>query len=522
MTFTLKINGSEIAAQALHVSLGSLELQNLREDSFSLQWTRRSASEPCPFAHNDVVEIFADGRRLFVGRARIGPISSTGAPIRIVGPWSHLEEQFYHVSLTPGFINDPDGLVIGDTYDVTYPAGSSLWNGTGYTTIGSSHTITWTLGTRSFYSGYPSTSGTSDINLGWTARCWLFRPGGSLGQIYTTIQDEFERLKTFVTNTQSSTVFTEGITELGDVLAPRVRTVQDAHVAECLRQIFAAKPDAALWWDYTGSAAPILNARVASLESALELTVGQQVLSDYRLKKMHELVPDGVVLRWENQANTSTGLGSPKIVDVYPGMEVAYGDATITHGSTSVTLAGGTGNLEVGMLVIGAWIGPGATISSISSGGFVMSQPANRGSSLETSITVSRLIFRSTAALPSYQPGVLLHTITDDIEPVPGLAKGIYESLSTLRAQGTLTVLDRTYSLGLRPGAVITLTGDAELEDVQLWCQSVTWDPGTGLAQVTVGYPAQLDLRTRADLRGWLRVTFNGPLVRMSWVVPPP
>lgn len=357
-------------------------------------------------------------------------------------------------------------------------------------------------------------------NFGWTARAWLFRPGGTVGSVYTTVQDEFDRLMTFMSTVHDTDVFSLGSLIFGSAV-PRVRTVSDIRVAEAVRQTLAAVPDAALWWDYSASSGvPVLYGGKASAETPLELTIGSanaQALSGYQLRPLPELIPTGVVLRYEGTASTSTGLGSIQKVDAYPGQEVAL-NCSLTSGSGIVD-CDSTASLVVGMSVdqISGLVGPGSTISSITSATrFVLSQNALSTTSATT------LILRAASGPLSVEPGVINHTVTDSIAYAPGAAKDLYTSLSQLRAQGSLTVVDRSFSLGLRPGRVITLTGDPIFEGVQLWVQTVRWNPDTGLADLTVGYPPHLQLSTLVDLRGWLRYAFNGPTWSYSWVVPPP
>jgi hypothetical protein len=511
--YTIAINGAAaVSSQSLGLSFGGLELANMAHDSAALKWTRRRASEACPLAHNDTVEIYRGTTRLFHGRARLGTVTNEGVNLRVLGPWSHLEEQIYHLSLSTASFGDPDGFVLGDTYVFTCPPYSLD------VSQSSPHNVTFTVTTRSRYTGWPATTGESDVNMGWTSRFWLFRPGGTSGQIYTTIQEEFSRLMTFVETTNAASLFTLGTLSLGNLVAPRVRTITDTLVSDAVRQVMAMKPDAALWWQYSGSGVPVLRAGVASVETPLELTIGRrdgQALSNYQLKLADELIPTGVVVRWERDGSTSTGLGAPFLADFYPGSEVVTNCDT-TNGSTNVD-CDSTADLEAGMQITGAGVPSYALISSITNATrFVLSVAAT------STLSVQRMVARKSTGPASYEPGVLLHSVTDEMTVVPGLAKEVYQSLQTRRAQGSLTVLDTDFSLGLRPGRVITLTGDPQLTDVQLWVQSVSWSAETGLAQLTVGYPAHLNLRDRVDLRGWFRWTFQGVFSTYSWLVPPP
>lgn len=514
--YFVKINGADaVSMQSLNLAFTGLDLANMSADSAGLRWTRRRAAEACPIAHNDTVEIWRGSRRFFRGRARLGTVASDGLPIRVVGPWSHLEEQVYQVSLLAGNAGNPTGKILGETFTVTFPAGTSIWNGSTWVTLPSDHTITFTVATRASYAGYPATTGTADVNMMWTARHWLFRPGGTPGQIYTTIQDEFTRVMSFMQVANAPDVFSVGTVALGNALAPRLRTLSDAQTSDVLRQVLSMKPDAAVWWDYSGSSLPVINARVASLEVPLALTVGEGVMSNYSLKVNDELVPAGVVIRWEQDASETTGMGRPYLADFFPGMEVATACAT-TNASNVVTCAS-TANLTTGLMVSGTYVPVGATVTAILSGTSFRISANATGTS-----TGQRMILRASTGPASYQPGVMVHTVTDEVTVAPGIAKEVYNSLAVRRAQGSLTVVDRTFSLGLRPGRVISLAGDAQLDGVQLWVQNVSWSPETGLAQLTVGYPQHLQLRDRIDLKGWLRASFNGPFFSFSWIVPPP
>lgn len=502
--------------QSLNLAFTGLDLANMNVDVASLKWTRRRASVTCPLAHNDTVEIFRAGTRLFRGRARLGTMTHEGGPIRILGPWSHLDEQLFQLSLQAGNLGMPDGLVLGDTYVITYPPYSLN------VSQSSPHNVTFTVTTRSRYTGWPATTGESDVNMGWASRCWLFRPQGSFGWIYTTIADEWERLMTLISTINDTPIFTEGTVELGGDISPRVRTVSDITLSEAMRQILAMKPDAAVWWEYSGEGVPILRARVASLETSTEITIGTragQALAGYQLKAADDLVPTGVVLRWERDANTSTGLGTPYLADFYPGCLVLT-DCDYTTGSASVS-CDSTAGLEVGMTVSATGsvnLKTAPIVTHIDSATVFRVSPA--ATSTQSGL---RLVARSASGAASHQAGVLLHTVTDEMTFVPGIAKEIYTSLATRRAQGSLTVVDRDFTQGLRPGAVFTLAGDPAFEGVQLWVQSVSWSPDTGLAQLTVGYPAHLQLRDRVDLRGWLRASFTGALGEVSsWIIPPP
>lgn len=520
--YTLSINGAaQVFPQSLGLAFNGLNLANMRTDTAPLKWTRRYLTDACPLRYNDTVEIFLNSRRIFRGRARPGVLTNEGGPITIVGPWSHMEEQDYQLSLISNGSSDygtPEGPILGSTFVVTWPAGTTVYTATGSLVLPSDFNVTYTVGNRTLWL-HPSTTGEWDVNDSWTSRGWLFRPGGTAGQIYTTITDEFTRLMLFMSHTNATDFFSVGTVALGGVLAPKVRTISDTKVADCVRQVLGMKPDACIGWDYSGLDVPVLTANVASLETPVEFTVGSnqgQVLPGYSLKIADELVPTGVVIRWERDASTSTGLGTPYLEDIYPGMEVLTAGAT-TSASTTVTCAS-TANVSAGMLITGSAIRAGTTIASITNATtLVLSVAATGTSSGQT------FICKGTSGIASYQPGVLVNTVDEELAVVPGIAKEIYTSLAVRRAQGPpLTILDRDFSLGLRPGMVISLVGDPEFVGVQLWVQDVAWNADTGLAQLTVGYPPHLQLRDRVDLKGWFKWTHQGVHFTTTQIIPPP
>lgn len=519
--YKLSINGAEqVTPASLSMSFSGLNLPNMRTDTAPLKWTRRRLTEACPLRYNDTVEIFLNSRRIFRGRARPGTLTNEGGPITIVGPWSHFEEQDYQLSLLSegtSVYGSPVGPVLGSTFTKTWPAGMTVYTATGSLVLPADFNVTYTVGNRTLWL-HPSTTGTWDVNSVWTSRGWLFRPLGTAGQIYTTIQDEFTRLMTFMSHTNAPDLFDLGSVALGGLLAPKVRTISDTKVADCIRQVLGMKPDAYIGWLYDTPGLPVLTAKVASLETPVEFTIGSnqgQVLTGYSLKVADELVPAGVIIRWESDASTATGLGTPFLEDIYPGMEVLKSGAT-TNASTTVTCAS-TANVTAGMLITGNAIREGTTIASVTNATTLVLSVAATGTS-----TGQTFLCKGTSGIASYQPGVLVNTVDEELAVVPGIAKEIYTSLAVRRAQGTLTILDRDFSTGLRQGMVITLIGDLEFDGVQLWVQDVAWNADTGLAQLTVGYPAHLQLRDRVDLKGWFKWTHQGEHFTTTQIIPPP
>lgn len=439
LNFSIRINGgAQVPLNSRHLVFTGLELRNMQADSAGLMWTRKTLSDTNPIGYNDTVEIFLEARRIFHGRARPGDVTWQGQPVQILGPWHELEARNYELGLDGG-----NGPLLGDTITVS-PSGQ-YWDGTAWVSWPSS--VTWTYGTTGSY--VPgATTGTLDVNWYRTSRFWLFAPVGSgPSMTYKTVAVQLDEILATLGHITNPDVIQVGIMSLGGNASPKVRTVEGLHFGEAMRQTLTVKPDCSIWFDYSASGAPLLNARVASLEAVQTLLVGQgngQILPGYNLKPTDDMIPAGVIIRWEGDASTTTGLGRPFLVDKYP------------------------------------------------------------------------------ASIVSYDPRVMIQTVTEDVPRVPGIAQEIYNSLAVRRTVGSVSVVDVDFSLGLRPGSVVAVDGDAMLSGLQNLVQAVRWNPDTGIAACSVGYPEHLSLRDRLDLKGWLRRVFYVPGALVSQIVPPP
>lgn len=374
--------------------------------------------------------MFWDGRRIFRGRARLGAVTAAGCPITLRGPWSHLEDQYWQVNLGGG-VNGP---LVGTTFTRVYGPEEFWWDGTAWNP--GPKTITWTVGLETEYE-MGADEGTLDVNRYWTTRSTLFllnnifRP---LAAQYSDVLASLERQ-----NPDGAPFNTGGLVELGSTILPQPREIIDQYLADVLRQSLAVRPDVACWFDYEATGLPVMNARLASLETPLVLPVGQGsglIMSDYQLTPLDHLRPAGVVVVWEDAITGGFEgfYGLPYFVDRYP------------------------------------------------------------------------------ADVVRYAPGVLVCTVPTGTSVYGGgLAQAMYESLSVRRTTGTLKIVDPDFSLGLRPGRVIQISGDAILDDAQHWVKSVSWNPSTGMATCSMGYPEHLPLSTRLSLRHWTRYAFFRP-----------
>lgn len=109
------------------------------------------------------------------------------------------------------------------------------------------------------------------------------------------------------------------------------------------------------------------------------------------------------------------------------------------------------------------------------------------------------------------QRGALCHNVGPEVTDVEvqSLAYLVHQSLAVLRGQGTITVHDPSYSIGLRPGQILAASDEVS-RDLQLCVQSTSWQASTGVATCQVGYPSHLSLRDMVDLSTWIRRAWSG------------
>lgn len=113
-----------------------------------------------------------------------------------------------------------------------------------------------------------------------------------------------------------------------------------------------------------------------------------------------------------------------------------------------------------------------------------------------------------------HDQGALCHTVPYTVGDFisQGVARTLYESLSTLRTAGSLTLkgLTPTQALALVPGTTVNLSGDLQLETAQSLIQEVTWAVATNTVTLKSGYPKRLGLDGLTDTRTYLARVLDG------------
>lgn len=127
----------------------------------------------------------------------------------------------------------------------------------------------------------------------------------------------------------------------------------------------------------------------------------------------------------------------------------------------------------------------------------------------------TRVVVDRAPAIPqpdTFQENIVLQTFSPATTSLLGLAQVLYNSLSVPRSTGTIQVWDPDFARGFRPGMVIQIQGDADLDRVpcQHWVQSVSWSPRTGQTTLTVGYPRHLGIQEYLDISRFVRRILTG------------
>lgn len=107
-------------------------------------------------------------------------------------------------------------------------------------------------------------------------------------------------------------------------------------------------------------------------------------------------------------------------------------------------------------------------------------------------VTVSAGVMATTATTKTYR--YTESTTTTPAEPTPvGMASQLYDALSVLPVQGSLTLIEEECTLTTRVGKVVNLTGGRSAwSSMRALVQGVQADLDTGRTQITYGPPEQL------------------------------
>jgi hypothetical protein len=180
-----------------------------------------------------------------------------------------------------------------------------------------------------------------DVSRYLSTRGLLFDPDRTVGVSYRTVISEVLSLleyfsASYVSRGEPSPLsYSSGgiTTALGSAASPRFRTFSDRSVASLLTDALAAKPDAATWFDYT-TTPPTLHIEAASEMDAETLTLGTAPLSGAAITPRPDLVPSGIIVRWEYNPVTSwlgRGYAHPLTIDAAPTTALPHDVGVIVH-----------------------------------------------------------------------------------------------------------------------------------------------------------------------------------------------
>lgn len=217
-------------------------------------------------------------------------------------------------------------------------------------------------------------------------------------------------------------------------------TVVDLKIADIVRRALRYLPDCAVWWDYS-TTPPTLKMRRLGDETPVAIALGGPPLTSYQVSARRDMVPRAVVVRAE---------------PIIPGQSTYWGGITAKGAPND----GFPTQLDV-YPSVPDWTGPDVMTITVS--------PAN----------------------------------VADV-PIIGFAQQLYESLQTLRLDGTLVL--QGVAGTVRPGSTFAVTGDDPVfAGATAWAQVVTDDLVRDTTTVQLGWPAHLGLADRVSLSDWGR-----------------
>lgn len=475
--FSMSINGATaVSCEAAGWSVdGGLVRRNMAADSVTLRRAVRAGETSIGIAVGDVVNVYLNGDYFFVGTAQALAFSFTdgrsSASVQLLGPWWNLEQ------LT--FVRCPPTLsgvdythlphVLGGTFVTTPGDGIQEWNGTAWVTPSTGTYYQW--GRADDFSS-PNHTGADashrkilDIARFTSARGFTCDPNwtdyiANPSSIYRTMQAEIKALVTYAL------------------------------------------------WIYNSSGLGLTAPFTADL-ATLTANMGASASPRYRPyqdRKVAELIIELMAVKPDASIWWDYSAGVPVM---HMGVASEEVESELTPGLPplrSLDAAPRTGLTMTGVVI--RWEYTAAT-----------AWPYRGWKQVA-------LFDKYPLTCLAHEPGVLVHSVDFDGSTLflPTLAESLYNSLSPLRATGTLVLGDLTdaEALAIRPGMVYRVAGDELLSQAQLLIQETRWNPMDGSVTCSLGYPRALDLQTLRDLRGWATMSFSGPTWNYTQAIPTP
>jgi len=465
--FTMTINGgTEVRCSDVGWSVESLTRRNQQPDAVTLVRALRSDRTTAMILKDDKLQFYMDGQPWFYGTAqspafRLGENAST-VSLQILGPWFDLQK------LT--FVRTPPRLISGsyvylpheegDTFVTTFGDGVQVWDS------GTETWVTPTVGTHFVWGREDDFTGAGTAPDPWVLD--IARYTSSRGLICDPDWDH----------------------------PPYYRTAQ----AEIESLVSYALDVYAM----LGLTAPF-SADLVTLTDDLGATASPRYRT-FQDRKVSELLAEALACKPDAATWWDYRAGVP-VLKMAVATEAA--ETTLTPGSgplRSLDAQPMSGALPAGVVIKWEYTDP-----------FVWQY---RGWKL------TALFDKYPATVLMHDPGVMCVTVDYDGPAAfrPEMAESLYNSLSTLRATGSLVLggLSATEASEIRPGLTYRLAGDDQLAQAQLLVQETTWNIRANTVTCSLGYPKTLDLQQLMDLRGWAVVTLSGWTGAASYIVPTP
>lgn len=330
----IKVNtGSWQNAERLGLSVSEISRRNLGADEVSLTKVISRNSEQMGITYGDTVFVRVDGVPVMQGLAQ-SPVRAFGAgnksrSVRILGGWHHLSRVPFHRSIALNGIAGGvfDGALIQGGIVEGF-AGMKLWLGTGYAdaTVGEDYEFTHTTNFSASpkqvdISGYVSNSGFIFPRYKIGGSVLLTTLYGQVSNLFVQWEAGFSRFS------NEAPLLTPDLTELNAALNtpypvyPRQQTVSDVTLDRVLQNALTIVPRCSSWVDYT---LPIPQLHFSPLEDMPVSDLSGGIAMDGALSVRHDLVPTGVLIRYEkakpegDALQLAKGHAEARYVDKWP------------------------------------------------------------------------------------------------------------------------------------------------------------------------------------------------------------
>lgn len=329
----IKIGAADfVSAESLGLTVGDVIRRNMAPDEVTLSRPGGALSEALGIARADEVVVRVNGAVVLRGLAQ-APVSTYGAnasrSVRVLGGWHHLSRVPFHRSILLSGIASgvrtgalPQGGIINGF------SGMKIWLGTGFAdaTVGEDYEFT----NRANFVVSPKRVDLSGYitNSGFIFTRYKLAGGVLLTPLYAEVAALFDTWESgFTSFGLTPPLVVPTLTEINAALNspypiyPRQQTVTNVSLDRVLQAVMTIVPRCSAWVDYAPSTPEM---HLTPLEGMEVTDLTHDMMIDGSLSVRHDLVPEGVIIWYEDvrptgdALMTSKGHSAPRYIDKYP------------------------------------------------------------------------------------------------------------------------------------------------------------------------------------------------------------